>query len=75
MKFIETTGGVLAKILNEGEIGPEELKKVGVLEHTLVRINLHGDIEVRRTTRWEIIGGLLGDFENRCKQATGLDWA
>ena len=24
--------------------------------------------------RWDLIGGLLGDFEHRVKKSTGLDW-
>ena len=75
MKFIETTGKVLARIITEGEIGPADLQKAGVMDDTIVRINLHGDIEVRRKHQWDVIGGLLGDFDLRTKQATGLDWA
>ena len=75
MKFIETTGKVLARIITEGELGPADLKRAGVLDETIVRINLHGDIEVRRRDQWDVIGGLLGDFDKRVQQATGLDWA
>jgi hypothetical protein len=75
MKFIETTGKVLAAIINEGEVGKLDLVKAGVVDDTLVRINLHGDIEVRRRHGWDIIGGLLGEFDARARQATGLDWA
>ena len=39
-----------------------------------VRINEHGDIEVRRPGRWDVIGGLLGDYVDRVKVKTGLDW-
>ena len=75
MKFIETTGKVLAMIVNEGEFGPLDLERAGVHDETIVRINLHGDIEVRRHDRWDVIGGLLGDYEQRTQQATGLYWA
>jgi hypothetical protein len=75
MKFIETTGKVLAKIITEGEIGADDLRKAGVQDDTIVRINLHGDIEVRRKNQWDVIGGLLGDFDTRTQQATGLNWA
>ena len=37
----------------------------------------HGgvDIELRRPSQWDVVGGLIGDFERRLKGATGLDWA
>jgi hypothetical protein len=44
-------------------------------DDTIVRINRHGDIEVRRRDRWDVIGGLLGNFEVRARSETGLDWA
>jgi hypothetical protein len=75
MQFIETTGAVLARIVNEGEISPADLAKSGVTDDTIVRINRQGDIEVRRRDRWDVIGGLLGNFEIRARQQTGLDWA
>ena len=75
MKFIETTGKVLARILNDGEIHEGDLSKAGVCDDTIVRINLHGDIEVRRQNRWDVIGGLLGNFDSRTRHETGLDWA
>lgn len=75
MKFIETTGKVLARILNDGEIHEGDLSKAGVVDDTIVRINLHGDIEVRRKDRWDVIGGLLGNFDARTRNETGLDWA
>ena len=40
-----------------------------------MRINQQGDIEVRRHDRWDVIGGLLGDFDHRLKKASGLEWA
>lgn len=75
MKFIETTGKVLARIANDGESPFLDLNAAGVGEDAIVRINLHGDIEVRRRDRWDVIGGLLGNFEFRAKAETGLDWA
>jgi len=75
MKFIETTGKVLGRILNDGEIHEGDLAKAGVTDDTIVRINLHGDIEVRRPDRWDVIGGLLGNFDVRTRRETGLDWA
>ncbi|MCS7239264.1 MAG: hypothetical protein NZ899_13500 [Thermoguttaceae bacterium] len=74
-EFIETTGKVLLRILTDGEPSPEELAKVGLREDSIVRINRQGDIELRRRDRWDVIGGLLGDFEQRLRRETGLDWA
>jgi hypothetical protein len=42
---------------------------------TIVRINQQGDIEVRKVMKWDVVGGLLGNFEERIRKATGLDWA
>jgi hypothetical protein len=75
MKFIELTGESLDKIINDGEIHGDGLRSAGVEENTIVRVNQHGDIEVRRTDCWDIVGGLLGDYEARVRQQTGLDWA
>lgn len=74
MKFIETTGKVLARIVNDGENPPLDLHASGVGDDSIVRINLHGDIEVRRRDRWDVIGGLLGNFSARAKHETGLDF-
>jgi hypothetical protein len=41
----------------------------------VVRINQHGDVEVRLRDGWDVIGGLLGNFEERVRRQTGLDWA
>ena len=43
--------------------------------YLLARINEQGDIEVRRTDRWDVIGGLLGNYVPRIKKKTGLDYA
>ena len=75
MKFIEMRGDQLMHLLSPDEIRPEELRETGLTDKCLVRINLQGDIEVRRRDRWDVIGGLLGDYEHRIKQETGLDWA
>jgi len=53
----------------------EDLTSAGVLSDTFVRINEQGDIEVRRTDRWDVIGGLLGNYVPRIKKKTGLDYA
>ena len=73
MKFIEMSGHTLFKVVSSAEAEP--LHKAGVTDHCLLRVNMQGDVEIRRRNEWGIIGGLLGDFEERVKQATGLDWA
>ena len=75
MHFIEMTGKTLLEMEHVDALQPDELRKTGVLESSVVRINRQGDIELRRVDRWEVIGGLLGDFEHRVRRATGLDWA
>ena len=76
MKFIETTGKHLSRVIDDNEaISADDLIKAGVSDDTVVRVNQQGDIEVRRADGWDLVGGLLGDYEQRLKQATGLDWA
>ena len=75
MKFIEMTGATLDLIINDGELHNKTLDDAGVSEISIVRVNQHGDIEVRRAHKWDVIGGLLGNFEERIKQTTGFDWA
>jgi hypothetical protein len=75
MRFIEMTGRTLAAILAKDELRPNDFAAAGVHEETIVRVNEHGDIEVRRSDRWDIVGGLLGDYEARIKTKTGMDWA
>lgn len=75
MKFIEITGKTLELIISDGELHLEDLKSAGVTEDTVFRINQQGDIEIRRPDRWDVIGGLLGDFEHRIHTRTGMDWA
>lgn len=73
--FIEMTGKTLAEMLHEDELGAISLPEVGVTEDTVVRVNREGDIEVRKPDGWDILGGLIGEFDSRVKKATGLDWA
>jgi hypothetical protein len=75
MEFIEMSGKMLFRLATEDGPTPEELSKVGVTKDSIVRINRQGDIEIRRRDRWDVIGGLLGDFEHRVQRETGLDWA
>jgi len=75
MKFIEMSGKTLLRVVREEGPSPEELSTVGVTEESIVRVNRQGDIEIRRVGSWDLIGGLLGDYEYRVKSETGLDWA
>lgn len=75
MRFVEMTGKTLETILNDGELHTDDLAAAGVYGDTIVRVNEHGDIEVRRPDRWDVIGGLLGNYEGRIKEKTGMDWA
>lgn len=75
MYFIEMTGKTLLRVIDESGPSPQDLAQVGVNEESIVRVNRQGDIELRRLNRWDVIGGLLGDFEDRVKKETGLAWA
>jgi hypothetical protein len=75
MKFVEMTGATLAKMLSPDEMQVSDLKAGGVKDDTIVRINEQGDIEIRRKHGWDVIGGLLGEYQVRVKKVTGLDWA
>ncbi|HEY1602394.1 MAG TPA: hypothetical protein VGG64_22520 [Pirellulales bacterium] len=74
-QFIEMTGKTLLRVVSENELTPEQLRECGVREDSLVRVNPQGDIELRRRDRWDVIGGLLGEFEARLRHETGLEWA
>jgi len=75
MRFIEMTGKMLKRLIASDELHAGDLHESGVDDDTIVRVNRQGDIEVRRTDRWDVIGGLLGNYEQRIKNETGLDWA
>jgi hypothetical protein len=75
MKFIEMTGKALKTLIAKDELHVEDLGTAGVGNDTIVRINQQGDVEVRRADRWDVIGGLLGNFDERIKEVSGLDWA
>ena len=75
MQFIEMSGKTLVKVVSDDEFSPEDLAEVGVSDESVVRINRQGDIEIRRPASWDVIGGLLGNFEERIKRETGMDWA
>ena len=74
MKFVELSGKTLQRIVSDDELPPNELARLGINDESIVRVNRQGDIEVRRSDRWEVIGGLLGEFEERIKRETGLEW-
>ena len=75
MKFIEMTGATLDDIISDEELHTQNLDGAGVKTNSIVRVNQQGDIEVRRANKWDVIGGLLGNFEERIKKTTGFDWA
>ena len=75
MKFIELTGAGLADVIDDGELHGQDLVEAGVNDMSIIRINQQGDIEIRRAHKWDVIGGLLGNFEERVKKSTGLEWA
>jgi hypothetical protein len=75
MKFIWLTGRTLLKVISPDEFTPEELRAAGVTEDSVLRVNRQGDLEIRRRDQWDVIGGLLGDFDHRLKHATGQEWA
>ena len=73
--FIELTGKTLLDIVNEGEIDLKQLHDAGVVGDSILRINKHGEIELRCRSNWVLVGGLIGNFEERLSKLTGLDWA
>jgi hypothetical protein len=75
MSFIEMTGTTLERIVVDDELHHGDLAEAGVDSATIIRVNRQGDIEVRRAAGWDVIGGLLGEFEQRVRRETGLDWA
>ena len=74
MKFVEMTGKTLVGLIHEDEMDPDDLRKTGVTDDSVVRINEQGDIELRRPDGWDVIGGLIGDFQTRIRKHTGMDW-
>jgi hypothetical protein len=74
MQFIEMSGKTLKRLVSDDELHPDELKKLGVTDESVIRINRQGDIELRRADSWDVVGGLLGEFEERIKHQTQLEW-
>ena len=75
MKFVEMTGRSLVCIVSDDEISAADLATAGVTDETVVRVNQHGDIEIRRSEGWDVIGGLLGNYEERIFRQTERKWA
>ena len=71
------TGKTLWRVVDHDEeaLTRDDLRAAGVRDESLVRVNRQGDLELRKSTGWDIIGGLIGDYEHRVREATGLDWA
>ena len=67
-------GKTLQRVVSDDELHPHELDRLGVTDESVLRVNRQGDIELRRNNRWDVIGGLLGGFEERLRRETGLDW-
>jgi hypothetical protein len=72
--FIELTGKTLLDVINDGEIDAGELHRAGVRGDSILRVNRHGEIELRKHDRWDLVGGLIGNYEKRLQSITGLDW-
>ncbi|EMI18933.1 hypothetical protein RMSM_04132 [Rhodopirellula maiorica SM1] len=75
MQFIELTGKTLLDVVNEGEIDLKQMHESGVNGDSILRINKFGEIELRSRDEWQLVGGLIGHFEDRLISLTGLDWA
>ena len=74
-QFIELTGKTLLDVVNDGEIDVKQLHDAGVRGDSILRINRHGEIELRKKSKWVLVGGLIGNFEERLMNLTGLEWA
>lgn len=75
MRFVEMTGNTLMQVVTEHDLPPQELLQAGVTPNAIVRINEQGDIELRKRDRWDVVGGLLGNYQERVRNITGLDYA
>jgi hypothetical protein len=75
MQYIEMTGKTLLNLIDLTSLSIEDLRRAGVTDETLIRVNRLGDLEMRKPHKWDAIGGLLGEFEHKLRHETGLDWA
>ncbi len=73
--YIELTGKTLLDLVNDGELDFGELHRAGIVGDSILRINKHGEIELRTMDEWKMVGGLLGEFEPRLRSLTHLNWA
>ena len=74
MKFVEMTGKTLSVLITEGELHVSDLETAGISADTIIRINEQGDIEVRRPAAWDVVGGLIGEYKDRIRHITGMEW-
>jgi hypothetical protein len=75
MEYIEMTGKTLIRLIDLTGLSVDDLRKAGVTDDTLIRVNRLGDLEMRKPHKWDVIGGLLGDFDHKLRHETGLNWA
>jgi hypothetical protein len=75
MKFVEMTGTTLKVLINEGELHANDWETAGIASETIVRVNEQGDIEVRRSAGWDVVGGLIGEYKDRILHVTGMEFA
>ncbi len=75
MPFIELTGQTLLEVVNDGEIDIHELRAAGVHGSSILRVNEHGEIELRVRHGWRLVGGLLGNYQDRLRDVTGYEFA
>ncbi len=75
MRFIEMTGQTLMTVVTEHDLPASDLVRAGVTANAIIRVNEQGDIELRRADRWDVVGGLLGNYQERVREITGLDYA
>lgn len=69
------TGKQLVAVMEQDELNAFQLQSSGVEDDTIVRVNRQGDLEIRQPDGWDVVGGLIGDFDERVSVATGLNWA
>ena len=75
MQFIEMTGKELMDALHDDELTADDLEKSHITETSIVRTLRQGDIEVRRPEGWDVVGGLIGEYEGRIMKSSGRTWA
>ena len=75
MEYIEMTGKTLLRLIDLTGLTVEDLRRAGVTDESLVRVTRLGDLEMRKPHKWDVIGGLLGEFDHKLRHETGLDWA